>query len=219
MCIRDRIIKEAVQEILAQPFSIVMKVAGAIDTVLGFIAKPINSIAEGLLKLADGTIDTFNSLEFEIKTAFFNVASAVLGAVDNIINGFIGEINKLGGKLNKFLPKDLKLPIVELKSELQAGLGSAPVLAEASKLADGFEGLDFVSGEFFTNLAKNSSIVQGFKITEDNATNARKSTEALNEFIETSDKLEESVSAISDGLKKTEDEAKRGFSIAEAIRT
>ena len=56
------IIKEAVQEILAQPFSIVMKVAGAIDTVLGFIAKPINSIAEGLLKLADGTIDTFNKL-------------------------------------------------------------------------------------------------------------------------------------------------------------
>ena len=213
------IIKEAVQEILAQPFSIVMKVASAVDTVLGFIAKPINSIAEGLLKLADSTIDTFNQLEFEIKTAFFNVASAVLGAIDNIINGFIGEINKLGGKLNKFLPKDLKLPIVEFKSELQAGLGSAPVLDEASKLAAGFKGLDFVSGEFFTNLAKNSSIVQGFKITEDNATNARNSTEALNEFIDTSDKLEESVSAISDGLKKTEDEAQRGFSIAEAIRT
>ena len=100
------IIKEAVQEILAQPFSIVMKVAGAIDTVLGFIAKPINSIAKGLFELADGTVDTFNKVEFEVKTAFFNVASAVLGAIDNIINGFIGEINKLGGKLNKFLPKD-----------------------------------------------------------------------------------------------------------------
>ena len=211
------LIKEAVQEILKSPFKIITSVASGIDTVLGFLEGPINSITRAVLGVADIAIDSFNGMTFSIKTAFFNMASAVLGTIDDIINNIVSGVNGIRTKINEFLPEEMRSDMIEFKSMLKDGLGAAPAEAAVSKLADTFQGFNLVGvgaqlADFLFDMEKMKEIDEASAAVE----RANRAVEAFNDTVEG---MRDSTTAIKDGLKNTQDEAERGFKIAEAIRT
>ena len=213
------IIKEAVEEILAKPASIAISVAKGIDTVLSFLAVPINEAGRLTLALADSVVNTFNEMSFSVKTAFHNIASSILGVVDTIINGIVDGVNSMRAKINEFLPDSMKNDPIEFRSALKDGLGAAPVKKELSNMEASFKGFSIVSGNAVENFIRSTETFSKLEGMEESADKVREAEEALKKFNEQSEALGKSVGAISKGLVNTEDAAKRSMSIANAIRT
>ena len=213
------IIKEAVEEIIAKPASIAISVAKGIDTVLSFLAVPINEAGRLTLALADSVVNTFNDMSFSVKTTFHNIASSILGVVDTIINGIVDGVNSMRAKINEFLPDSMKNDPIEFRSALKDGLGAAPVKKELSNMEASFKGFSIVSGNAVENFVRSTETFSKLEGMEESADKVREAEEALKKFNEQSEALGKSVGAISQGLVNTEDAAKRSMSIANAIRT
>lgn len=210
-------LKEMVMAVVESPFSILKAVAGGIDKTIGFVITGVNYIMPSILSVADSIKNTFSKAVQGIKRFFSDMISALFSGIDGFINGIVDKINGFISTLNNFTGKDF--PLVEFASDLAGSFkGFGQGEAAISNMAGEFVPFNTEVGIAAAALERLDAVV-GLSNWENDMQGAKRSKEALDSYKGTLKEVKEAIDGITNGMKKEEDQAKKGAKVASALQS
>ena len=200
------LVKNMVMGLYAAPATLMLGFAKAMDSIVNVVFMGINMIMPSVLGITDSFIDGFNSVK-TIFNKFINfVATGLMTLIETVINGYIILGNEGIKIINKFRDEPIKLiDPVELS---HLGKVMDETEAAASNLA-GSTALLNTEGSNMEDSLRATSVYDLARAHEDLHDAVKLSTSALEKFNNQTDKMQESLYNILDGIELETDAVKR----------